>query len=107
MKRTILTGLLVLAVTLPGLMAQKKKKGQDQSQPAQQQAAPKGPAPKSKGELEALQALFNSQGNPDEVIKNAENLLTKYADTDFKDTALFMEADAYQRKGDVEKAQVY
>jgi tetratricopeptide (TPR) repeat protein len=109
MKRTILTGLLVLAVSLPGLMAQKKKKGdsaQDQSQPAQQQAH-KGPAPKSKGELEALQALFNSQGNPDDVIKNAENLLTKYADTDFKDTALFMEADAYQRKGDVEKTQVY
>src|SRR5581483_1713301 len=111
MKRTILTGFMVLAISLPGLMAQKKQKGQQnqpeqQGQPAQQQAQ-KGPAPKSKGEQDALIAMFNAQSNPDELIKAAENLLTKYADTQFKDTALFMEAAAYQQKGDQEKMQVY
>lgn len=93
MKRQILTGVLALAAGAAGLMAQN--------------AAPKGPAPKSKAELEALQALFQAQGNPDAVIKAADDFITKFADTDFKETVFDMEADAYQQKHDPAKAQVY
>src|ERR1044071_3366071 len=50
----------------------------------------KQPAPKSKAEREALQAMFQAQNNPDAVIKAADELLTKCADTDFKETALYM-----------------
>jgi len=107
MKRMIFAGMLALALGGAGLVAQK---GKDKGAPAQGQAAqPKGPMPKSKGEQDALVALFNAQreNKPDEVITDAESLLSKYADTDFKDTAQFMEAQAYQQKGDAAKAQVY
>ena len=40
-------------------------------------------------------------------IAAAENLITKFADTDFKEIALYIEADAYQQKGDPDKAQIY
>lgn len=108
MKTMIFAGLLALAFGAPGLMAQK---GKDKGAPAQAQAAAeqKGPRPKSKGEQDALVALFNAQreNKPDEVITDADTLLSKYADTEFKDVALFMEANAYQQKGDPAKAQVY
>ncbi|HTS66327.1 MAG TPA: tetratricopeptide repeat protein [Candidatus Acidoferrales bacterium] len=95
MKRFILTGILAMAAGASALMAQN--------------AAPKGPAPKSKAELEALQGLFQAQqqGNPDGVIKAADDLIAKFADTDFKDTVLYMEAEAYEQKHDNAKAQVY
>jgi len=102
MKRTILTGVLVLATGVSGLMAQKNKKDQPQ-QKEQPSAGPK----MSPGEQQALQALAAAQGKPDETIVAAENLLTKYADTTFKDTALFMEAIAYQQKGDKDKMQIF
>jgi lipopolysaccharide biosynthesis regulator YciM len=102
MKRTILTGVLVLATGVSGLMAQKNKKDQPQ-QKEQSSAGPK----MSPGEAQALQALAAAQGKPDETIVAAENLLTKYADTTFKDTALFMEAIAYQQKGDKDKMQIF
>ncbi|HEY1240378.1 MAG TPA: hypothetical protein VGF16_07460 [Bryobacteraceae bacterium] len=101
--------MLALALCGSGLMAQK---GKDKGAPAPAQqgqaaAQPKGPMPKSKGEQDAVVALINAQGKADEVITAAENLLSKYADTEFKDAALFMEAQAYQAKGDAAKAQVY
>ena len=104
MKRMILSGILALAAGAAGLMAQ--------TPPAaapKQGAAPKGPAPKSKAELEAIQAMFaaSQAGNNDGVIKAAEDLIAKFADTDFKETAFFMEADAYQQKRDYTKAQIY
>jgi tetratricopeptide (TPR) repeat protein len=93
----ILTGMLALGAGAAALMAQ--------------QAAPaaKGPAPKSKGEQEALQALFTAQqsGNWDGVIKGADDLVTKYSDTDYKEIATYLEAAAYQQKGDWIKADVY
>jgi tetratricopeptide (TPR) repeat protein len=90
----ILTGALALAAGVSSLMAQ--------------QAPPKAPAPKSKDELAAVQALFSATRNgPDATIKAAEDLLTKFADTDFKDLALLSEAQAYQQKRDYDKAQVY
>jgi tetratricopeptide (TPR) repeat protein len=90
MRQTILAGMLVLASCASVVMAQ-----------------PKPPAPKSKEEGAALMALFGAQSDPDATIKNAEDLLTKYSDTDFKDTALLLEARAYQMKGDQVKAQIY
>ena len=93
MKRMIFTGALALVAGVSSLMAQA--------------APPKAPAPKSKDELAALQALINARSNPDATIKAAEDLMTKYADTDFKDMALFSEAGAYEQKRDVDKAQTY
>jgi len=63
-------------------------------------------APKSKGELEALQAVFGAQ-DPDARIKAAENVLTKYADTDFKAMVLYLEAVAYQQKNDFDNMVIY
>ncbi len=98
MKRMILTGILAFGAGLTGLMAQA---------PAAATAAPKGPAPKSKSEMEALQALQAAQGNPDATIAACENLITKFADTDFKAIALFMEADAYEKKNDSEHMVIF
>jgi tetratricopeptide (TPR) repeat protein len=89
----ILTGALALVAGVSILMAQA--------------APPKAPAPKSKDELAALQALINARSNPDATIKAAEELITKFADTDFKDMALFSEAGAWEQKRDVDKAQTY
>jgi tetratricopeptide (TPR) repeat protein len=66
------------------------------------------PKPKvSRGEAAAYNAMVQAQNNPDALIAAAEDLLTKYADTQFKDTALALEADAYRQKGDWEKAVIY
>lgn len=87
MKRTILTGVLVMAAAVSVLMAQMKVT--------------------SKAEGEAVQALLASEPQgPDAVIKAAEDLLTKFADTQFKEVALLAEAAAYQQKGDAASAEV-
>ena len=86
MKRMILTGALALAVGLPALMAQ--------------------PKPKSQKEVEALMAIQNAQ-DPDSRIKAVDNLITHFADTEFKDFALFIAAFSYQQKNEPEKAIVY
>jgi tetratricopeptide (TPR) repeat protein len=98
MKRTILTGLLALAACASVLMAQQKG-----------QAGPKQPQPKSKAEFDAVSAMFQAAqgGNSDDVIKNGNELITKFADTDFKDTALYLMAEAYQKKRDSAKAEIY
>ena len=111
MTKMILTGTLALAaglsnLALPSLMAQQTPPPK-QGQPAQQPQQPKGPAPKSQAEAQAVQALASANGNPDASIKAAEELLTKFADTDFKEIALFMEAASYQQKGDTDKAQIF
>ena len=95
MKRTIFTGILAIGIGAACLMAQA---------PA---PAAKGPAPKSKGEVEALQALQAAANDPDKTIAACENLITKFADTDYKAIALFMEADAYQRKGDLDHMVIF
>jgi tetratricopeptide (TPR) repeat protein len=98
MKRLMLTGVLAVASGLV-LMAQ---------QPAQGGAAPAGPAPKSEAELKAIQAMFQAQqAGPDAVIKAAEELLSKFADTQFKPTAYALEAMAYEQKGDTDKAIIF
>ncbi|MGA3094860.1 MAG: hypothetical protein ABSF25_00265 [Bryobacteraceae bacterium] len=95
MKRVILTGILAMAAGIACLAGQ-----------APGGKPPAGPQAKSPAELKAVQALLAAQ-DPDSVIKTAEDLLTKYADTQFKDAALAMEADAYRSKDDPIKAQVY
>jgi len=92
MKRIILTGILVLTAGVAGLLAQ----------------AP-APKPKSNGERKAIVAIQTAvqSGDTDAVIKASEYLLTNYADTDYKEYALTMEAKAYQTKGDNDNAQVF
>jgi len=89
MNRVRMISTLALALAAPALLAQQKQ-----------------PMPKSKGETEALQAVFSTQ-DPDARIKACEELLTKYADTDFKALALYFEAVSYQQKNDYEKMVVY
>jgi uncharacterized protein HemY len=89
MQRVLTISTLALAMTLSALCADQKQ-----------------PTPKSKGEVDALQALFGTQ-DPDARIKAADALLTKYADTDFKGLALYLEAVSYQQKNDFEKMVVF
>jgi tetratricopeptide (TPR) repeat protein len=88
MKPTILA-VLAIALGASGLMAQLK--------------------PKSKGEADAMIALMAAarSGDNDATIKAADDLLSKYADTAYKATALNMESSAYHGKGDDDHAQVY
>ncbi len=109
MKRIIITGILATAIGIPCLVAQQSKQskqGQQGAQPQQQQMVP---GAKSPGESKVVTALFQaqSQNNPDGVIKSAEELVTEYADSIFKESALLAEAMAYQAKGDLDKAQIY
>lgn len=104
MKRLILTGTLALATGFTTLVAQQPPAQQGQ---AQGQGAQQGPAPKSQAEAQALQALMQAQGNPDATIKAGDEILTKFADTQFKELILLTMANAYQQKGDAERAQIY
>src|SRR5437879_6516137 len=85
MQRVLMITMLALTVTVAGLWAQAKQ-----------------PAPKSKEEMDALQAMIQAP-DADARIKAAENLVTKFADTDFKALAFYMEAVSYQQKNDYEK----
>ncbi|SRR5260370_18964735 len=69
-------------------------------------AAPKQPQPKSQKEAEAVMAIFNAQ-DPDARIAAADNLLQKYADTEFKAIALQVAAASAQQKNDFEKMVIY
>lgn len=86
MKRVIFRGALVLAAALPAVLAQ--------------------PKPKSPEEYEALKTMFTAP-TPDAKIAACENVLTKFADTDFKAVALYFEAAAYRQKGDYEHTVVF
>jgi tetratricopeptide (TPR) repeat protein len=69
-------------------------------------AQAKKPVRRSKGEVTAINTLLMAQ-TPDDRIKAAEDLITKFADTDFKPFALFQEANAYELKNNHDKAIVY
>jgi len=76
--------------------------------PAPTKVTKNGPGPKSKGEEAAVRAVFQAQtASPDDQIAASEALISKYADTDYKGFALELEAEAYQKKGDVAKAIFY
>jgi tetratricopeptide (TPR) repeat protein len=80
---------LVAALVLPG-----------------QTANPKQPQPKSQKELEAIQAIFSAQ-DFESRIAAANNLISKFADTEFKATAYYVAADSAMNKGDIDQAIVY
>ena len=86
MKNIMLRGALALAVALPGLLAQ--------------------PKTKSQAEVDALKAMFGAQ-TADARIAACENVLTKFADTEFKAVALYFEAASYEQKGDFEHTVVF
>lgn len=64
------------------------------------------PKPKSQKEVDALMAIQNAT-DPDVQIAAVDNLLTKFADTEFKVMALQMATQAAQQKGDLERMTVY
>lgn len=66
----------------------------------------KAPAPKSQKELDALNAMFQATDN-DTRIKAANELLTKFADTDFKALALYLITNSYNDKKDTTNTIVY
>lgn len=109
MTRTILTGVAAFALSAASLtaqgQAQGQAKGQAQGQPQGQNQGPK----LSKGEAEAYNAMVRAaqSGDNDATIKAANDLITNFADTQFKGTALMLEAQAYVSKGDLDRAQVY
>jgi len=109
MKRMILTGMLALATGLLPVTAQQPPAAQ-QKGGGQQGGQPQLiPGTKSVGETQAVVALIQAaqSQNADAVIKAADELITKYADTTFKETALLQEGEAYKSKKDNDKAQIY
>lgn len=66
----------------------------------------KQPKLKSQKEFDAYKAMMTAP-DADATIAAAENLLTTFADTELKPLALYMEADAYGRKNEFEKAVVF
>jgi len=71
-----------------------------------QTANPKPPQPKSQKEFEAIQAIFNAVNarDLDGCIAAAKELVTRFADTEFKATAFYVGASCHQQKGDLENA---
>ncbi len=88
MTRTILAGAAAMVLGAACLMAQQ---------------------PKSKPEYDAVMALQTAaqSGDNDAAIKAADDLLTKFKDTQFKAFALIIEARSYQAKGDDDRAEIY
>lgn len=111
MNRTMLNGAVALAAAC-GLMAQQP--AAPPAKPAPAQAAPaaqaspvaKPPQVKSKGEAQAVQAMFQAK-TPDERIKAADALIVKYADTQFKPLALLFATMSAEQKGDFAQVVVY
>lgn len=62
--------------------------------------------PKSKGEVAAIQAVQAAK-TPDEQIKAIENVLTNYADTEFKNVLIQMAMQIEEQKGDFAQTVFY
>jgi tetratricopeptide (TPR) repeat protein len=88
MNRLLLVGALALVSGMTGLMAQKQ------------------PQPKSQKEVDAIKAMFGAQ-DPDVRIKAADELMTKFADTEFKPLAMYLTAVSYEQKNDFEKMVIW
>ncbi len=70
------------------------------------QEVQKQPQVKSQKEAEAVMAIFEAP-DADSRIKAAQELLTKFADTEFKAIAMQMIAASYQQKNDFENMVVW
>jgi tetratricopeptide (TPR) repeat protein len=95
------------------LLAQGQKKGgaapQGQAaQPAAPAGSPVAPQPqvKSQKEGQAVMGIINAQ-TPDERIKAANDLVSNFADSQFKSLALYFAAASYQQKNDADNTIVY
>jgi tetratricopeptide (TPR) repeat protein len=64
------------------------------------------PKPKSQAEVDAIMAIQNAT-DPNARIVAVENLLTKFADTEFKAFALMVAAASAQQANDYEKMVIY
>jgi len=112
--RIIFRAAVVLACVAGLLMGQAQKKGQPapQGQAAPPAAPPPGspvakqPQVKSQPEAQAVMAIINAQ-DPDSRIKACNELVEKFADSEFKPLALFFAAVSYQQKGDADRMIVY
>ena len=71
-----------------------------------QSASPIPPKPKSKKEAEAASAMYKAQG-PDAQIAAAQDLITRYADSEFKGSAFYVMAFASDEKHDLINVVVY
>ncbi len=71
-----------------------------------QSADTKQPKPKNQKEVDAINAVFGAQ-DPDSRIAAVENLLTKFADTEFKSIALYIATASSEQKNDYEKVMIY
>ena len=71
-----------------------------------QTANVKQPKVKNNKEAEAVNAVFQA-ADDDARIAAAENLLTKFHDTEFKALAMYIAATAAQNKNDFEKMVIY
>jgi tetratricopeptide (TPR) repeat protein len=98
MKRMVVTGILALAASAAGLMAQA---------PSSAPPAAKLPKVKSKSEMEAVQAMQAALSDPDKAIAACENVITKFADSEFKNIALTWEAKAYEEKKDFDHMVIF
>jgi len=102
-----------VAIAVVALVSSVYLRGQQQAQPAKPAQAPaaqqevqKQPEVKSPAEGQAVMAIFQAL-DADGRIKAAQELLTKFADTEFKAIALQMIAASYQQKNDFENMVVY
>ncbi len=90
--RSVIRSLFAVALVAAGLSAQTSN--------------PKQPKPKSQKEVDALNAIFSAP-DPDARIAASEKLLTEFADTEFKSTALYFAAVSAEQKNDFEKVMIY
>lgn len=71
-----------------------------------QSSDPKQPKLKSEKEQQAVMAIFNA-AEPAARITAADALITKFADTEFKATALYIATASAEEMGDWEKTVIY
>ena len=104
MKRMILTGLLAIGAGAMCLIGA----GRPAQRPRlSQRQLPRVPHPNPRAKSKRSRPCRRPGADPDKAIAAAENLITKFADTDFKAIALYIEADAYERKGDFNRMQIF
>ncbi len=89
MKKFLSLTFGVIAAVSPSLWAQQKQ-----------------PQPKSQKEVDAIMAIQNAP-DPASRIAAAENLITKFADTEFKAFALYLATVSAQQMNDFEKMMLY
>ena len=112
--RMIWKAAAIVACSAGLLLAQGQTQGgaAPQGQAAQPAAPPPGspvapqPQVKSPKEAQAVMAIVNAQ-NPDDRIKAANELVSNFADSEFKSLALFFAAVSYQQKNDADRTIVY